>query len=200
VKAATLALVALAVGFAAMYWWLFIRTTPPAGSGAHKPATQAPAPSPPVALPAPMTSAPAAIPGPARAQEIVKPPEPAKPEARKAEPPKAEPLKFEPKKAEPPKAEPAKAESAKPETLRVGTDGSMLKFRFKGESWVEIRDARGKVLLSRLNSAGSEAEVAGKPPFTVVVGNAPEVQVLYNDRPFDLEPHTKVAVARFTVQ
>ena len=75
-----------------------------------------------------------------------------------------------------------------------------LKFRFKGESWVEIKDAQGRVLMSRLNSPGSEAEVAGRPPFTVIVGNAPDVQVLYDDRAFPLEPHTKVAVARFTVE
>jgi cytoskeleton protein RodZ len=65
---------------------------------------------------------------------------------------------------------------------------------------VEIRDARGKLLLSRLNQPGSEAEVSGKPPFNVIVGNAPEVQLFYNDQEFDLEPHTKVAVARFTVE
>ncbi|HEY2630065.1 MAG TPA: RodZ domain-containing protein [Usitatibacter sp.] len=32
------------------------------------------------------------------------------------------------------------------------------------------------------------------------MGNAPEVRLYYNDREFDLEPHTKVAVARFTVE
>ena len=76
----------------------------------------------------------------------------------------------------------------------------MLKFRFHGEAWVEIRDARGKVLFSRLNAAGSETEVSGKPPLSVVVGNAPEVKVFYKDREFDLGPYTKVAVARFTVE
>ena len=75
-----------------------------------------------------------------------------------------------------------------------------LKFVFKGQSWVEVRDNKGKLLFSRLNPAGSDAEVSGKPPFNVVVGNAPEVQLYYNDHEFDLEPHTKVAVARFTVE
>ena len=103
-------------------------------------------------------------------------------------------------KPEPAKAEPAKAEAAKGGLLRIGTDGKVIKLRFKGSSWVEIRDRKGKVLLSRLNPAGSEAEVAGQPPFNVIIGNAPEVQVFYNDHEFDLEPHTKVAVARFTVE
>ena len=65
---------------------------------------------------------------------------------------------------------------------------------------MEVKDANGKVLLSKLNEAGSELRVAGKPPLTVIVGNAPDVSVLYNDREFPLEPHTKVAVARFTVE
>ena len=96
---------------------------------------------------------------------------------------------------EPPKVEPRRVEPAKPPA-----EGSVLKFVFKGASWVEIRDAKGKLLLSKLNSPGSEAEVVGKPPFNVIVGNAPEVQLFYNDHEFDLEPHTKVAVARFTVE
>ena len=47
---------------------------------------------------------------------------------------------------------------------------------------------------------GSEREVAGRPPFSVIVGNAPEVRLFYEEREFDLEPHTTVAVARFTLE
>jgi cytoskeleton protein RodZ len=75
-----------------------------------------------------------------------------------------------------------------------------VRLRFKGPSWVEIKDRSGKVLLSKVNERGSEAEVSGRPPFTVVVGNAPDVTMLYDDREFPLEPHTKVAVARFTLE
>ena len=75
-----------------------------------------------------------------------------------------------------------------------------VRLRFKGPSWVEIRERSGKVLLSKLNEPGSETEVSGRPPFNVIIGNAPDVQVLYEDREFPLEPHTKVAVARFTVE
>jgi cytoskeleton protein RodZ len=65
---------------------------------------------------------------------------------------------------------------------------------------VEVRDKQGQAPLLAPQSPGSDAEVSGKPPFNVVVGNAPEVQLYYNDHEFDLEPHTKVAVARFTVE
>lgn len=183
VKAAVVAVVAIAVAFAAMYWWLFIKPTPP-GAMAHKPAPEVLSPAaskPPDGVAE--RKAPVAVP--------VTP-----------DPEKAEPRQRSERAAEPSKAQPAKAQPAKAENIAViGTgSGGVLKFRFIGPSWVEIRDAKGRVLLSRLNAPGSEAEVSGRPPFNVVVGNAPEVQLFYNDHEFDLEPHTKVAVARFTVE
>jgi len=162
VKAMVIAFVVIALGFAGMYWWLFVRPTPPAA--AHKAAAEVPAPAP---APAPVAPLPVSV---AKEPPIVAAPAV---EARKSEPPKA----------------PVSA-----------AQGSTLKFVFKGQSWVEVRDKQGKLLFSRLNVPGSDAEVSGKPPFNVVVGNAPDVQLFYNDHEFDLEPHTKVAVARFTVE
>ena len=197
VKAITIAFVVIALGFAAMYWWLFIRPTPP-GAVAHKTSqavTSAPAPAPMAPPPEPSISsapvmvatAPAMPPAePEKKPEPVKAaPEPAKPEATK---------KTESGKATPAAASPAPA--AKP----AQATGNTLKFVFKGQSWVEVRDAKNRLIFSRLNAPGSDAEVSGTPPFNVVVGNAPEVQLFYNDHEFDLEPHTKVAVARFTVE
>jgi cytoskeleton protein RodZ len=207
VKAALLALVAFAFAFAAMYWWLFIRTAPPASAHRNIDVTQ---PSAEMASPPKPMAMPVAAAAPVPVPEFVEPPraEPVKPEPPKAEAKKAEAKKSDPVKPDPVKPEPVKlaaastpANAAAPAIAKVPTDGgSVLRFRFHGDSWVEIRDAKGKVLLSRLNAAGSEAEVTGKPPFNVIVGNAPEVRLYYNDREFDLEPHTKVAVARFTVE
>jgi cytoskeleton protein RodZ len=199
VKAAVLALVAVAVMFAAMYWWLFIRTAPPAA--AHRNVESMPVAVSPQAEPMPASIA-AATPAPPAA-------EPAKAEPAKVDPPKADSRKPDAKKPEPPKPEPVKVAAAVAAPVDTATrmplktpadGGSVLKFRFHGDSWVEIRDGKGKLLLSKLNSAGSETEVTGRPPFSVIVGNAPEVRLYYNDREFDLEPHTRVAVARFTVE
>lgn len=77
---------------------------------------------------------------------------------------------------------------------------SRIVLRFDAESWVEIRDASGKVLLSQLNPAGTEKVVQGTPPFSVVVGNAQHVQLTYDGQAFDLAPHTRVEVARFTLK
>ena len=138
-------------------------------------------PLPPPASPKAATVAPKAA-SPAPKPDAKKPPEPAKAEA----PAKlAVATSAAPKPAEPAKAAPGER---------------VLRFRFKAESWVEVRDARDRVLFQRLNPAGTEAQVRGRPPLSVVVGNAPEVEVFDGDRPFPLEPHTNVAVARFTLE
>lgn len=189
VKAAALAVVALGLVFAAIYWWLFIRPAPPAGV-AKKPAAER---GPPPQLAASARPAP----------EVVAPTPAPVMETPVEVPPRAEPAKADKAKTEGAKAAERKAEAVNTAQIRAAAAASgaaTLRFRFKGESWVEIRDAQGRVLLSRLNLRGTEAEVAGRPPLTVIVGNAPDVQVLYNEREFPLEPHTKVAVARFTVE
>ena len=75
-----------------------------------------------------------------------------------------------------------------------------IEMRCERESWIEIRDADGRTLLSQLNPAGSEMSVEGKPPFAVVIGNAQHVRLTYNARPVDLMPYVKVEVARFTLE
>ena len=171
VQAASIAFVVIALALAAMYWWLFVRPAPPAAS-AQKPAVAMSAPAP--AMAPPQQVPPAVV---AQAPVVAAP----APAPTPVAPPAA------PAKSAPPPAPPVSTEPT-------------LKFVFKGQSWVEVRDAKGRLLLSRLNLAGTDAEVSGKPPFNVIVGNAPEVQVYYKDHEFDLEPHTKVAVARFTVE
>lgn len=68
------------------------------------------------------------------------------------------------------------------------------------EAWIEIKDAADRLLVSSLNPAGTERVVqGGRPPYTLVIGNASQVRVSYNDRPIDLQPHTKADVARLTL-
>jgi cytoskeleton protein RodZ len=75
-----------------------------------------------------------------------------------------------------------------------------LRLVFEQTSWVEIRDGRGKVVLSELNQGGSERLVEGRPPFSLVVGNAAHVRIDYNGKPVDLLPHTQSDVARLTLK
>lgn len=71
--------------------------------------------------------------------------------------------------------------------------------KFERESWVEIRGRGDKLLLSRLNAGGTEQAVEGRPPFSLIIGNAQHVRLSYDDQPVDLAPHVKVEVARFTL-
>jgi cytoskeleton protein RodZ len=75
-----------------------------------------------------------------------------------------------------------------------------LHFAFASASWVEVRDRNERLLLSQLNPRGSEQRVTGHPPLSVVVGNAKDVRLTFNGKPFDLAPHTRVEVARFILE
>jgi cytoskeleton protein RodZ len=78
--------------------------------------------------------------------------------------------------------------------------GGGLKLSFAQAAWVEIRDARGQVLLSGLSPAGSQREVDGQPPFSLVVGNSTQVTVQYRGKVIELAPHSSGEVARLTVE
>ena len=198
VKAALIALVAIVLGFAAMYWWLFIRPTPPA---AHKmpdmPPANAPAPVP--VTPAPASAPQAAPPSTASTPEAQPPKTAPGPAPAKSEAPGKNESPAKPAAAKAPETKPAEAKPAEPKAAPAKGE-AVLSFRFQGASWVEVRDAADKVVYQKLNDAGTEATVTGKPPLHVIVGNATEVSLRYNDRDFPLEPHTKVAVARFTLE
>ena len=80
------------------------------------------------------------------------------------------------------------------------TERSQLHLEFGGESWVEIKDASGRILHRQLNLAGSSANIQGQPPFDVLIGNAAQARMTYNGRPIDLKPFVSVTVARFTLE
>ncbi len=73
----------------------------------------------------------------------------------------------------------------------VGNEGEgALSFIFTGESWVDVKDAEGKRIFSQTNSGNTEKTVSGSPPFSLTIGNAANVKLVYNDNPVDLIPHT----------
>jgi cytoskeleton protein RodZ len=74
-----------------------------------------------------------------------------------------------------------------------------LNLHFREESWVEISDAN-KRLLFGLQRKGRKRELAGEPPFRLLIGNASGVDVTVNDEPF-VVPSSNVTgkVARFEI-
>ena len=74
-----------------------------------------------------------------------------------------------------------------------------LVVRTEGEAWIEIKDSADRMLVSSLNPPGSERVVRGKPPYSLVIGNASHVRITYDDKPVNLAPHTRQDVARLTI-
>ena len=58
--------------------------------------------------------------------------------------------------------------------------------RAGAESWVEVRDRHGAVLLSRTLAAGESAGIDGAVPLRLTIGNAEQTQVLFRGQPVTL--------------
>lgn len=95
---------------------------------------------------------------------------------------------------------PEPAEAGAPAAPATPAAKSVLHLEFGDESWVEIKDASGRMLHRQLNPAGSRMDVRGQPPFDVLIGNAAKARMTYNGRTIDLKPFIDVTVARFTLE
>lgn len=94
---------------------------------------------------------------------------------------------------EAPKLTGAAEEPTKDASLR------QMVFSFDGSSWVEVKDISGRIIFSQMNPKGTSQVIEGRPPFQLVIGNASHVRLQYNEQPVDLRPHTRVEVARLTL-
>lgn len=75
-----------------------------------------------------------------------------------------------------------------------------LVLRFAKASWVEVRGGDGSIITSQVNAAGTTRVVEGAPPFSLVIGNAQHVQLSLDERAIDLSQHTRLDVARLTLE
>jgi len=122
-------------------------------------------------------------------------------EPRVAEAPKKTEAAKKPDVAKKPEAAKPLESTKKPEALlKPSTGVHRLVLRIDREAWIEVRDGAERLLISSLNPAGTERVVQGRAPFSLVIGNAQHVRVIYDDRPVDLSPYVKVEVARLTLQ
>ena len=78
--------------------------------------------------------------------------------------------------------------------------GGIVTFRAKQESWVEVIDAKGAVVLRRTLAPGEVAGASGALPLAAVVGRADATQVQVRGRAFDLTAVARDNVARFEVK
>jgi cytoskeleton protein RodZ len=104
----------------------------------------------------------------------------------------------------------AKAVEAAPQTQttdsgnKVVTEApnTVLKLVFDEESWAEIKDKDGNMISSQINPRGSELNVKGQLPLSLVIGHAATTHVYKNGQPVDMSPYINSSseVARFTLQ
>lgn len=76
----------------------------------------------------------------------------------------------------------------------------VLVLKTTAESWVEVIDAKGVVVLRRNLAAGEAVGANGALPIHVVVGRANVTSVVVRGKAFDLAPFTFDNVARFEVK
>ncbi|CUA85608.1 Cytoskeletal protein RodZ, contains Xre-like HTH and DUF4115 domains [Gulbenkiania indica] len=74
--------------------------------------------------------------------------------------------------------------------------GEALELNLKASAWVSVTDADGKKLVFATLPAGTQRSLAGKPPFKVVIGNAPNVELRYKGQPVDLAARTRGTTAK----
>lgn len=84
--------------------------------------------------------------------------------------------------------------------LRVFAQGEdLVRLRFSGDCWVEIRDAEGRGVVSDLAREGQTLEVQGQGPFRLLLGYAHVVQLAYNGEEVALAPHIRNDIASLVV-
>ena len=75
-----------------------------------------------------------------------------------------------------------------------------LVMRFPADSWIEVRDASGAVLITGTQPSGTVRELSGELPLSLIIGNAGGVAVTWRGMPIDLAPHMRQGIARFRIE
>lgn len=97
-------------------------------------------------------------------------------------------------------AEPVASAVATPPSVASPAAGGLLVLRARGDSWVEVVNGSGGVVIQRMVRAGDVLDFSSSPPYSVVIGRADQVDVIVRGRPMDLVPMTRNSVARFEVK
>lgn len=70
--------------------------------------------------------------------------------------------------------------------VSIAPDANVLQISVTQQSWIEILDAKGDILLADLKTSGYRGEVKGKVPFDVILGYAPGVKLTLNGKKVEI--------------
>ncbi|MEP6873585.1 MAG: RodZ domain-containing protein [Burkholderiales bacterium] len=76
----------------------------------------------------------------------------------------------------------------------------VLQLRPNEASWVEVIDAHGKPLISRLVQPGESVGLDGVMPFKVRIGNANAMQAVFRGQPLELGPFIRDNIAKLELK
>lgn len=200
-----LGVVAIALYFGRGPQWAGMLQEDSRGAAGAQRGTEAPAPAADARTRAPDGAA-AALP------EPLQPPAPLPAPAAPAQPPAADPAAPTGSGASATRGPEASSEAAQASSAAAGNAGSTapagagaasdpatLRFRFEEASWVEVRDASGKLMLYGMQPADTTREVAGRRPYRLVIGNAAHVRLQHDGRDVDLGAISRQGVARLRI-
>lgn len=105
--------------------------------------------------------------------------------------------------APPPAAAPAPASAppmASSAPAPVAAAAGELQLRTVAESWIEVVDARGTTLMSRLVPGGETIALDGPAPLRLTIGNATGTQVTFRGKPVEMPATARDNVARLTLK
>ncbi len=72
-----------------------------------------------------------------------------------------------------------------------------LKLIFNKESWTEVTDSNGIRHIYRLVAKDNELIVNGEAPYTILLGDADGVKIIYQDKEFNHKPYHREQIAYF---
>lgn len=77
---------------------------------------------------------------------------------------------------------------------------SLLQVQASATSWVQVIDAHGRALLSRLLQPGESVALDGALPLQVRIGNAADTRLVFRGQPMALERYTRDNLARLELK
>lgn len=78
-------------------------------------------------------------------------------------------------------------------------DGTKLRFVFKTDVWMRIKDKNKKIVFESLSPAGTEKELKLEIPITFRIGNAQGIEIYVEGKYFDISKSIKGSVATFKI-
>ena len=77
---------------------------------------------------------------------------------------------------------------------------ALLQLQAVATSWIEVIDAHGQPLLSRLVQPGENVALDGALPLKVKIGNAADTRLVFRGQPLELAPFTRDNLARLELK